>query len=72
MKEIIKQLNKTEKEMDDPNNFICRCDDLKIGMAIYCYKHKKESPFKTDKERIMARLKVEKNKDMIKRLKEMI
>jgi len=69
MEEIIKSLIKREKEMDDPKSWSCSCNKLKKGMDIYCYRHKKESPYKTTNERIKVRLKYEKDPLMIERLK---
>ena len=27
-------------DFDNPDKWLCRCEDLKTGDAIYCYKHK--------------------------------
>ena len=38
---LIKQMQETDKKLDDKEGFICRCKDLKNGKAIYCYRHSK-------------------------------
>lgn len=41
-KEQINAINENDKRykvIDD--NFICRCNDLDVGRAIYCYRHGK-------------------------------